>query len=294
MGIHALRYLHELSTFTWCIFPLFHTLRSVRVCQGGSLDFAKVQKHQRESSLLDPPSHISVNSGLRLRKVPNADGDVKLSLYLIEKPLYLFLEDEKGHSVFKAYLRSCFAVENILFIEAVTIFRQLLLELARVPSPAMPTIDEVTPQRMSVLARTSALMDPELATKVQEQHQQQNRSIPRLELAFLDRLHAEFRTLIDSDGTLDWSTSTFEENKASVHAAALHICDKFIRDVSSTEAQVNIADETRGTIMARLRDAVNFESYDAYIELFDDAYSEIFRLAMTIFSFQFKLFCRLQ
>ena len=266
---HTMRYLHELSTVVWCLFPLFNTLRNLQFSQG-SLNWDTTQHHKRQSSLIEDPMR-------NIASLRNGDG-IKLNLNLLDMPLYLFVDDEDNHRVFSAYLRHCFAIENLLFIERVSIFKELILAATQTADSVMPTINEQEEESLSVMELTIASIQPKIA-------------IPRMKLLFLTSLYAEMQALVGFDGCgeSDGAGGDFEHHRVGLHAAATMICDSFVQQQSKTE--VNLPFGTRSTIMRRISNVDNFKDYDDYAKLFDEAFVEIFRLIMSIYTYRFKPWC---
>eukprot|EP01084_Bolivina_argentea_P305198 527227_1 len=189
-----------------------------------------------------------VNTGDMLSKID------KLSICV-------FLDsDYKNCKAFKEYLTHCWSLENLLFVERVSIIHQLILKY-KLLSNEKQSDDANAQQRI------------------------------RLKFVYIKSMYAQYQKIINKEINKeeDNKSNDFETLKKSFNKIYVNIFEEFIQNGAINE--INISFETRNALSFVLKESVNMGklvSFNDYLYLFDDAFIEIYQLLSSMYTFQFK------
>eukprot|EP01084_Bolivina_argentea_P122519 217094_1 len=211
------------------LIPLYFPLHRIRTMEGGTLD-------------------------------PHASGFFRKPVAIkCDHPLLVFIESKQNYQLFFKYLSYCWATENLLFYQKVSVISHII---------------------STKLVHKDTTDDNDVEPRLH----------PRNKFEFLTSLYVRYESLIEGN---DGDAVEFDELRCTLHQMQQEIYDEFISD--GAHNQINISYDTKQRLVHLLGSNANvnvFQSLNDFLHIFDDAVLEIFKLLSSMYSYQFRAFLR--
>ena len=238
------------------LFTLFFSMYLIKMYKG-SLKYPIITDNEKQldiqiSSVDSNSVTIDTENKTNKQRVQS-----KSDIDMRSVPLEMYLCERQHYELFSKYLALHFCTENLIFIERVNIFRWCILK----KMSQNPTTD---------------LKDETL------------RKCYSMKFEFLDKIYKEYTDITD-----EIKSDSFDKTTCD---ALLLICKKIYKEciADDGEYQINIPYNVRGDLDNKFKTEDNgkqtFESYDEFLNLFNDAVNDIWDLLQNVYRFKFKSF----
>eukprot|EP00484_Ammonia_sp_Unknown_P021081 CAMPEP_0197036572 /NCGR_PEP_ID=MMETSP1384-20130603/14041_1 /TAXON_ID=29189 /ORGANISM="Ammonia sp." /LENGTH=421 /DNA_ID=CAMNT_0042466765 /DNA_START=360 /DNA_END=1625 /DNA_ORIENTATION=- len=274
---HVVHYFQLFSLLVWGLLPIYLTLYNIYRCEG-TLNYAVWTQGQREHAV---PAIT-----------PDIDRTKPEQPLNLKQPLCVFLEDQTNYKAFAQYLVYCFAIENLLFLERVCIFNEILNELKTEcikqemdssASPERPQVNETVSNAVMI-----------------EMHDRTVKTL-RIRFVFLNQIYEKFRRVIETEyvkiintegesGNAHAVERSFTLCKPGLDRVVGRMVNEFI--VENSPHQVNIVYEQRDAILEAVEHMERLVTFDDYQQLFQAALMEVYQLNVSLYQYTFKSYIR--
>ena len=194
-----------------------------------------------------------------------------------------FLKTEDNYRALATYLGHCFALENLLFLEKVSILYQIIKKYK--------TTNDL---------QRGSMNRPSKNLETVYNHYLTNKKMKRCKFEYLNAIYFSFQDKINrlsmkyNKGSNISDIGTFYYYKKALFRVYKVIYDEYIENGS--RSQINVSAETREELAAIFLDenAMNrFNTFEDFMYVFDPALIEIYTLVFGIFSYRFKKWAKI-
>ena len=212
-----------------------------------------------------------------------------------------YLEDSDNYKIFSKYLAHCFALENILFVERVSVLYQIVLDLKEKNGESRNRILSLSPSGYSSnnnsLNRQRRTPTSTTATTPSPKHNLQRSKFEySVELYFefhkkIDRFNEKHRKNAEMMGII----GTVGYYKKILWKLHRDIYKEFVKNGSKYE--INISSEIRSELVFLFGDNKNmykFDTFDDFLSVFDNALIQVYEMIFSIYNYQFKKYLKNQ
>ena len=297
------------------LLPIYFSLYYIKKCEG-TLDVNIWSKrHEMQIYRMSSPSLHSKQSVSQsdIQTIPaendKLDGVSKEEvLKNLELPCLVFLKNKNNYTVFAEYLAHCFAIENLAFLERVSVFYQIVRKLKKKEKKETQKLGQVPSSRVlksgqdmdrSYDDNYDMKIKPELKVDDESnQHIDRRKIVQRVKFEYLRNIYLEYNGKIDewsNRSKQEYKKGSFDYYKVAIYDLCKEIYDEYISQ--SALQQVNLSYEVRSSLTFLFQDVdkVNidkFVTFDDYMTVFDGALVEIYLLLLSLYSYKFKSYCR--
>ncbi len=266
------QYFHNSLAPITALLPLYFSLYYVYKAEGSLSPNNWIHKHSEDIySEFEASSLNSLHSlhSLSSRTKNEKTGQIELNMDI---PVFTYLVEKNNYKLFAKYLAHCFCLENLLFVQTVSVYFQ--------------TVIKVTKVEMSNTVKTGNSPSTDENGEMNKSKRDPKR-IVRMKFKYLKDLYKEYQSKINKK-SID-VTALNAESTQVLYECCKRIYDEFIAESSLNEINVSFA--CRHQLSFLLQDGTNldrFKSYADFAHVFDAATAEIYRLIMSMYSYRFE------
>eukprot|EP01084_Bolivina_argentea_P015697 29428_1 len=259
-------------------FPLFIPLYYIYRLEG-TLNIYKIKQNNKKRILFHIKNKLYSLNSITSVKVPTHTPQTPQTPQInYEMGFFEFIKEYKNYKIFCKYLSYSWAIENILFLERVSIIYEIIIKHKNMNGIEHKSITKYTenmnPYQQTVEIQEKFVMQP-------------------LEFEYLKEIYSEYETIISehiihSNGANKYDLEYLHKPLAIIYK---HIYNEFIADLSSN--QINISSQTKSHLSYILDGNINkLETVDDFLHLFNDAKEEIGGLLISMYDYKFKEFVK--
>lgn len=204
-------------------------------------------------------------------------------------PCFAFLElDMKNYKAFASYLSHCFALENLLFCERVSVLYQLCKGYKRMERRGGDSL-RLEDYKSDETECNQNENNGTNNTKTSKRMHRIKFKYSSLYKEYKQRIKTSLKTNDDNDNKK--LINSFENHKQSLFLISKEIYCEFIE--TGSEHQINLSFETRSSLENLLSNDDNldkFLNYDDFMNLFNECLAEIYVLMISMYQYKFKSF----
>ena len=289
-------YAQLFSILFWCLLPLYLTLYNIYQCEG-TLSIQFRRKLTKESSLKsmdtindEENKNTETNENKNTETNENKENQTDIESEL-SQPLHLFLEKYENYKLFAQYLGYCFAIENLLFLERVCIFTQIVNKFKE---EQIDLDSDDNGVEIDLGSSNDPTSRPTLDERIRSisLSKQECQNVPQIHLSFLNGVYEELNTLIQDNlpKTGDNTVRNCTYYKPGLDVVIEMMCKQFIFPDAPNE--INIPADDRELIISLVSEIHGMNNFTQYVHLFDGALIEIYGLLLSLYSYRFKSYIR--
>eukprot|EP01084_Bolivina_argentea_P279515 477864_1 len=179
----------------------------------------------------------------------------------LKQTVFVFLKKKENCEIFALYCSHCFALENLLFVQNVSVLYQV-----------------ITDKFIDSMSGDSSVSIVHVAERV---------NIARIKFAYLTDLYSKYETKLKVDSS-NFDNVLFDDYRDLLYEICCGIYNDYIEN--GAEYEINISNDTKTTLRylcSNENKGEKFKSFNDFLSLFDEALMEIYRLLFSIYSYRF-------
>ena len=202
-----------------------------------------------------------------------------------------YLEDGDNYKKFAEYLAYCFALENILFMEKVSILYQIVLDLKEKNGTSRDRTLSLSPKYSSNTSKKMYEMKSSSTSSIK-----QNNKLIRNKFEYSVEIYFEIHKKIDKfnekygkNAEMLGTIGSIGYYKKILYKLYRDIYREFVKIGSKYE--INISAEIRNELIYLFDDTKNiekFETFDDFLYIYDKALIQVYAMLFSIYNYQFK------
>eukprot|EP01084_Bolivina_argentea_P179424 310040_1 len=174
----------------------------------------------------------------------------------VEDPLFIFIENYENYKLLKEYMSHCWSLENLLFYQKASIMYRIVLKCKNMCAQNAETSD--------VYAGKSGY---------------------RNKFEFLSLIYAQYESKISG---INEKQLEFDDIKLNLYNIEQEIFEEFIKPGSPMEINLPFFIKRKLITIFENDEKVNqFQSFDDFLHLFDDAIINIYQLITSMYQYKF-------